>query len=199
MTKIFILIANLFILMNIAVAANPVEQIDFRISTQQTSQLPRIVVSNDGSQYSRVQTTDINIPVNFSARCSQQRELMRAFIGLGKFNLLSGQMDDPQKIFYQEIAGRRQSNMPVQSYNFRAKVSRMHFSASTSPAKSCNAYMQQKISQGVSKADFMREDRKMRMTFTISFAAECKTKWKASGKWRQISKPAHAVVICRGR
>ena len=199
MTKIVILIANLFILMNITVAANPVEQIDFRVSTQQTTQLPRIIVSNNGNQYSRVQTTDINIPVNFSARCSQKYELMRAFIGLGKFSLLSDKMDDPQKIFYKEIAGQRQSNMPVQSYNFRAKVNRMHFSASASPVKSCNTYMQQKISQGVSKVDFMREDRKMRMTFTISFAAECKTKWKANGKWRQISKPAHAVIICRGR
>ncbi len=199
-TKIYRTLSVLSLLGPVAAfSGNPVQSVQLRLESSGPHALPHIVVGNDGTRYTRLLTQTLAIPVRFSAACNTDTKLRQAYLGVGKFNLLSGKMDENQTIYFERLQGSLKSNrMRWRRHVFSFDVRRIPF-RNTDPVKACNSFLQQKLSQGVSRQTFMLQPRKMKMVFEISFAAECKRKWKHAGMWKQVTKTATAVVVCKGR
>jgi len=181
-------------------SGSPVQSVNLKLDSNTSAFQPRITVANNGSSYTRIVTGLVTIPISFSASCSNDTQLRKVYIGLGKFNILSGQMDETQKIFFEKISSASKTHtIPWRKYTFRFNANRIPFGGSTTPVSACNAFLKKKLSQGMSRQSFLQQDRKMKVVFQISFAAECIRKWKHSGLWKQVTKTASAVVSCKGR
>ena len=182
-----------------AFSGNPVQSVQLTVESSGPHALPHIVVANDGTRYTRLQTSTLAVPLRFSASCSADTTLRQAYLGVGRFNLLSGKMDEDQKIYFERLQGSLKSNrLRWRRHVFNFDVGRIPFK-NTNPVSACNSFLQQKLSQGLSRQVFMQQPRKMKMVFEISFAAECKRKWKHVGMWKQVTRKVAAVVVCKGR
>ncbi len=179
-------------------AAGPVDSVNLRTSTK--SQLPMIVVSSNGSRYTRIVTRQISMPVEFKARCNGQNKLIKTQLGVGKLPIFKGHMSDQKSAHSQAFPNTTNSKaINWQKHSFRIRLNSNGRFANIDPVKACNDFLNKKVQQGMRASFFMKKDRKMTMRYEISFAAECRQKWKANGLWKQTTQPAKAIIVCQAR
>jgi len=183
-----------------AIGSGPVESVGLRTKHLTQRQLPQIVVIGNGSRYTRIQTREITLPIEFSAKCNGENKLVRSQLGVGKLPIFSGHMSDKKPMHSQVMTHTSNSKkIAWQKYSFRIHLNNNDKFANIDPVKACNDFLGKKMQQGMQASFFMKKDRKMTMNYEISFAAECRRKWKAEGLWKQTSQPAKAIIVCRGR
>lgn len=196
----FVAAASLLLCSTIALSGGPVESVQLKTKSQKLSQLPTIVVGNNGSRFTRIITRQISVPLEFSARCSGQTKLVNSAVGIGRLPISHGHMADKRPAHSQTV--KIEPNTKAIGWHkvlFRVRLNSQDRFANIDPVKACNDFLQKKMQQGMKASFFMQKDRKMTMQYEISFAAQCRKKWKAYGMWKQTTKPARAIIVCKGR
>ncbi len=197
MKKILLILAPLLLSLP-SLAEQAVLEIELK--NLQVPNKAQIFVGNAGHNFDKIISAQLDLPVEVRALCASDHNLTQAQLTVGKFPLLAtGHMANEQTKSSQPITlpNANAKEMSTRSATLHIRVDDLSAATKIDPVKACNDFLQSKQRQGMSSQVFLQQDRRITFDFEISFAAECKRKWKAGGLWTQTTRPANAVIVCR--
>lgn len=153
----------------------------------------KVYIKPNNGNYGTASKSTVSYHVKVRAGCKWQNEVKSAFVAFGE-EYASGTVIEYSDNYKQDVLIRHgQKTMPWTAVHLQVPLTKLGFN----PAAMCQDYLNNKISQGVSKQQVLAQDHVINQSVKISAVARCGKPGKSGDQYGTAKMGTGLKIICK--